>query len=413
MVAGASAKLFSPSTMKLSRRSFLSSVSLAAVASATSHASSVSRTAKNSNNSFDPWIEVDKKALLQNVQTVSALAKSRPVIAVVKNNAYGLGLEYAGPILENSTSVVALAVVKTDECFTLLKAGVKKPIMLMALPNSEQDEFELVRNGVQLCVFDKDCRKRLESYASKMGTRIKVHAYIDTGMSRIGRRFNQAGPWLSELTASRSIEVVSTFTDLTEDNAYDLEQVDRLKKVVLQTPSLNCKLHAASSYHAFHAPNTHLDWIRPGMALFGGYPDEARESQGKLVPSCRLKARVVRVEQLQKGDSVSYGRKFIAEQPTWIATLPVGHTDGYPRQAVKGARVLIGNETYPVIGAVSASHTIVNLGDERKVNEGDTAIFLGPDHPDIHPNRVAEIAGVSVYDIYMHLNPLIPKFILE
>ena len=120
----------------------------------------------------------------------------------------------------------------------------------------------------------------------------------------------------------------------------------------------------------FDIPEAHLDMVRPGMALYGGYPNDPHEQRlkGTLRCTVRLKARVVRVERLRAGDSVSYGRNYIADKPTWVATIPVGHTDGYPRRAVEGARVLIGARTYPAIGAVSASHTIVEVGSE---DEGD------------------------------------------
>jgi alanine racemase len=121
----------------------------------------------------------------------------------------------------------------------------------------------------------------------------------------------------------------------------------------------------------------------------------------------------VRVEQLRPGDSVSYGRNYVAERPTWIATLPVGHADGYPRSAVNGCRIVINGAAYPVIGAVSASHTIVELGAEQTVNVGDEATLVGPDRPEIHPNTVAGQAGVSVYDILMHLSAGLPKSVVS
>jgi alanine racemase len=102
----------------------------------------------------------------------------------------------------------------------------------------------------------------------------------------------------------------------------------------------------------------------------------------------------------------------VADRPVWTATLPVGHTDGYPRRAVDGARVLIGSRLYPVIGAVSASHCIVELGDEPAVSVGDVATLLGPDHPEIHPNALATTTGTSVYDRTMHLNPTLPRVLV-
>ncbi len=117
----------------------------------------------------------------------------------------------------------------------------------------------------------------------------------------------------------------------------------------------------------------------------------------------------MRVERLEKGDGVSYGRNYVATRPTWIATLPVGHADGYPRAAVKGCQVAIGRRLFPVIGAVSASHTIVELGDERLAEVGDVATLVGGDDPAIHPNEIAKRAGISVYDVLMHLNPELPR----
>jgi alanine racemase len=149
------------------------------------------------------------------------------------------------------------------------------------------------------------------------------------------------------------------------------------------------------------------------MSLYGGYPDKFDEERtiAELKPAFRLRARVVRTDRLRTGDSVSYGRQYVASKPTWIATIPLGHGDGYSRNAVKGAKVLIGDRLYPVIGAVSASHSIIEVGDAESVRIGDIATYLGPDRPEIHPNEVARITG-SVYDLLMHLNPSLPRIVV-
>ena len=151
--------------------------------------------------------------------------------------------------------------------------------------------------------------------------------------------------------------------------------------------------------------------VRPGISLFGAYPsNQGVEAEiAELQPAGRLKARVVRVEKLRPGDSVSYNRGWVAQEPTWVATIPIGHSDGYPREAVQGAKVLINERLYPPIGAVSASHTIVEVGSEEEVRIGDVATLMGPDHPEIHPNMIASRTGRSVYDILMHLNGALPK----
>jgi alanine racemase len=108
---------------------------------------------------------------------------------------------------------------------------------------------------------------------------------------------------------------------------------------------------------------------------------------------------------------VSYGRRYVAGRPTWIATLPVGHADGYTSRSVNGGRVLIGEQLYPVIGTVSASHTIVEIGDEPRVRVGDIATLVGPDSPEIMPNGIAQTVGESAYNVMMHLNPDLPRIV--
>ncbi|MGH7713171.1 MAG: alanine racemase, partial [Gemmatimonadaceae bacterium] len=159
----------------------------------------------------------------------------------------------------------------------------------------------------------------------------------------------------------------------------------------------------------WHIPEAHLDAVRPGLAVYGGYVSAEAQSRGELKAAYRLRAPVVRVARLEAGEGVSYHRRWKATEPTWVATLPVGHVDGYPSGAVKGCEVLIGERVYPVIGTVSASHTIIALGTESTVKVGDVATLVGPDHPAIHPNEVAKRAAWSEYNMFMHLNPLLKR----
>ena len=173
-------------------------------------------------------------------------------------------------------------------------------------------------------------------------------------------------------------------------------------------------LHAASSNAIFHFPESALNMVRPGIGLYGAYPTfpEKEKEIAELKVAYRLNARVVRVEQIRIGDSVSYGRNYVAEKPVWIATLPIGHADGYWRNAVKGAKVYINGNLYPVIGAVSASHTILEIGEQPAVKVGDLATLVGPDHPEIHPSHLSSVTGTSVYDVLMHMSSRLPKVVV-
>lgn len=361
---------------------------------------------------FDPWLEISAAAIRRNVSAISGRAGGRPVLAVIKNNAYGLGLETVGPVLEAHEQVSGLAVVKVDEALRLRDAGVTKPVLLMGHFTPEEG-IELAARDVRLAPFGDDAPQLLEQVVRGAQKPVAVHFYVDTGMSRLGMPYHQALPWMERVAATRGVRVEGTFMTFTEDDAFDPEQLQRFAALVSDARARGVpvgRLHAASSHALFLRPQAHLDLVRPGLALYGAYPSEVPQSaRTGLQPACRLRARVVRVQQLRPGDSVSYGRAYVAQTPTWIATIPVGHSDGYPRSAVKGCEVLIGGRLYRVIGAVSASHTIVEVGAERSVQVGDVATFVGPDDPAILPNTVASRAGVSVYDILMHLSAELPK----
>ena len=128
----------------------------------------------------------------------------------------------------------------------------------------------------------------------------------------------------------------------------------------------------------------------------------------ELRPALALKARVIYVKRLSRGESAGYERAYVAANDVWIATLPVGHADGYPRAAAKGGRVKIGGAFYPVIASVSASHTIVEIGTEPRVREGEVATLFDAG-PDSRPEDLGAATGASVYDLTMHLGALLPR----
>jgi alanine racemase len=400
--------------MPVSRREFVAGVAATPVLASMSAAGRAATT-QISPDRFDPWLEIDSAALRKNVAVVSGLANKRPILAVIKNNAYGLGLTTVASVLDPLPQIKGFAVVKADAAIALRDAGIRKPVLLMGLI-SDQDGEELLRRDIQLSICTDDSASRIVRAARKAGRAATAHIYLDTGMSRMGIPYYRAMPVLSELRGL-GIKIEGTFTGFTEESDFDREQLGRFIDISNTARANGVELgslHAASSHAVFNYADSHLDLVRPGIALFGAYPSdfESEQAIATLTPAVQMKARIVRVEQLRAGDSVSYGRNFIAEKPTWIATVPAGHTDGMPREAVNGAHVVVNDTPYPVIGAVSASHTIIELGSERSVDIGDVATMLGSNHPAIHPNKLADATGTSVYDRLMHLNPTLPKVLV-
>lgn len=385
----------------ISRRQFLATSALGALVTPRLLRGQLAR-------SFDPWLEIDAAALRHNAEYLARRAGGRPIIAVAKNNAYGLGLEVAGPILDGLTQVTMLAVVRPDEALALRRANVRKPILLMG-PASEEELLELVPLGVIQSPYRSAAPQILGRVAGRLGQTVRVHAYIDTGMHRMGMPVAEAAPWVASLAQTRGVRVEGAFTELVEDLEFDRAQTQQLLRLRGALEERGVKLsvlHAASSDAVLHATTeSYLDAIRPGLALYGGYVSDRSRTEGGLRPAYRLKARVIRVDHLGAGEGVSYHRRWKTDAPAWIATLAVGHVDGYPSGAVKGCEILVRGKLFPVVGTVSASHTVIALGAERAVDVGDEAILIGPDDPALHPNEVAKRAGYSEYNMFMHLSP--------
>jgi alanine racemase len=366
-------------------------------------------------NSFDPWIEIDRNAYRHNVREASRLAGGRPILAVVKNNAYGLGDRAVGPLLADFPEVGGIACVRVEEALAMRAAGVTKPIVVMA-EGSEEEMEELARQDVLPTVWLDDAPQRLERISRRMGRPVPVQLFLDTGMGREGMPYQRARPWIEKLCRSESVQVNATYTMFAHDIDFDREQLARFEQLLEWARRSGLPLgtlHAAPTFELFHLPEAHFDMVRPGNALFGNYPSgEGVRDQADLKTVFRLKVRVVRVERLEPGESAGFYRTFVTDKPTWIALLPVGRTDGYPSAANGTCEVLIGGRLYPVAGGVNSAHTILEIGADKTVEVGDVATLIGPDHPAILPHTVAERAGVRFLGIIQSMNPRLPRKVL-
>src|ERR1043166_8462035 len=397
--------------MIISRRELLAGAAVAAAGTRVTEASPPHAPGPAPRQSLDPWLEIDAAALAHNVAAVSTMAGGRPIIAVVKNNAYGLGLETAGRLLAMQERVFGLGVVRASEAHALRAGGVREPGVLMGPATDEEaleraradvrlapyttdeEALELARADVRLAPYAEADRARWLRMASRLGRPVGVHLYVDTGMHRMGMPHDLVLPWLDDAPLRRALRIEGAFTELTEDNDFDIEHAGRPRSPAGRPRAAGValgRLHATSS-DAIVRPTaeTFLDLLRPGLALYGGYPTEESRTRGGLRPAYRLKARVIRLDRLAPGEGVSYHRRYTASEPTVTATLGIGHVDGYPAGAVKGCEVLIRERLHPVIGTVSASHTVVALAAESRVEVGDGVTLVGPDRPSLHPHEVA------------------------
>src|SRR5215470_15529806 len=357
--------------MKYSRRTFLEAgLALPAVLHSAPKLAAARPASPGSSqdSSFDPWVEIHRDNLRHNVAEISRRVSGRPILAVIKNNGYGMGAVNIAQLLEPQPEIFGFAVVKLHEAFSLRDAGIRKPILLLG-PFDEQNLADAVARGILPMVY------------------------------------TALGPVLDKIAA--------TMMTFTEDPDFDQEQLRRFSETCTALEKEGIVLgrkHAASSFPLFQHPDAFFDMVRPGMAIYGIYSQNEFRHLGTmdLRPAISLKARVIYAKKMQKGDSAGYNRAYMAKDDVWVATVPVGHADGWPRIAAKGAKIRINGDLYPVIATVSASHAIIEIGSEEKVKISDTATFFDAQHGS-RPEDVSESCGASVYDLTMHLNPLLPR----
>jgi len=362
---------------------------------------------------IDPWIEIDPAAFRTNVSFLAWLS-GKPIVAVVKCNGYGLDHRVVGPLLNSSPEISTFAVVTVEEAIQLRDSGVTKPILLLGdfFPSAQA---ELADRDITLAVYTPDAPERLARMAAASGRPVKVHPYIDTGFHRLGMNVRKAGPWIEELANSASVEITGTMTELTQQMDFDKEQIRLFRAFGDEMSSRGVRLgpmHAAASHGIINHPEGRFDMIRPGNLLYG-IPASASddEASSEVEVSFRLKARIIRIVELQEGESVGYSRGFAPDRETDVAIIKCGRTDGYVYRNTGGEAVaLINGAAYPLVSDVNSSHCYADLGKNHGIERLDEVTLIGPEDG-IRPQDLARIASRSRYESF-NLNPRMPKVVV-
>jgi alanine racemase len=403
-------------SMKLKRRDFLLFSGLSVVSSGNiKNISSpfINSHSKKENNVVpESWIELNTKNIKWNLHKVKNKVKT-PVMGVIKANAYGHGLVEFGKELEN-LGIHSLMVCKLQEAVKLREVGVTCPVYNFG-PVFHENTDILVKHNISQFLHSGEY-ENMSQKAEKLGAQIKVHIHIDTGMNRMGIPYQKALSVIQRAYQLKGLSLTGISTTLCEDPQTDKVQIQRLQSVYKQARKLGIQLkirHAASSAGIFESESYYLDMVRPGIALYGYYPNSKtrKEDSLSLRPVLEFKSKVVDVKTLQPGESVSYHRAYKAKKKEKIAVVPVGYSDGYPHPASQNAKVLIKGKKYPVLNTVTANHMEVLLESDSNISPGDEVILIGSQSKEkITADDVAEWAGISNYKALIGLNPLIPKF---
>ncbi len=334
------------------------------------------------------WAEVDLDAIAHNIKEIRKITNpNAQIMAVVKADAYGHGfLEVTKTLLENGADRLAVAVLQEGK--QLRSRGVKVPILILGA-SSEESVEDLINFDITPSVFAFDFAKALSYEAERKEKVTKIHIKIDTGMSRIGFLAGENNEEIVEEILKISklpyIEIEGIFSHFATSDEYDktytLLQYDRFMDVCnkLEEKGLHIPIrHICNSAGIMMYPEMHLDMVRPGVILYGMYPsNEVDKSRLDLIPAMTLKSTITHIKEVEAGRGVSYGKEYITDKRTKIATVPIGYADGYLRKLAKEGKMIVRGMKVPVIGRICMDQCMIDVTNVHNIDKGDEVIIFG------------------------------------
>ncbi len=363
------------------------------------------------------WAEINLSALRHNISAIkSRVADGAKFCAVVKADAYGHGaVAVAREAVAQGADYLAVAVL--SEAVKLREAGFTTPILILG-PTQPQEADVVVRYRITQAVFTVEQAAALAAAALRQHTHAKVHLVVDTGMGRIGVRPGNAGAVAAAIAGLPGIWLEGMFSHFasadSKDKMYAAEQFRRFQEAVAAVEARGIKLelrHIANSAAILEMPETHLDMVRAGIILYGLWPSDEVEHVIDLRPVMKVKARLSCVKDYHPGETVSYGRTFMAAREMRVGTLPVGYADGYTRLYAGKAVVEIKGQRVPVVGRICMDQCMVDVTDVNGARVGDEAVLFGS--PTLTADEAAGWLGTINYEVVCMISPRVPRVYVE
>jgi len=365
------------------------------------------------------WAEIDLDALTFNMRSVSEfVGKGVECMAVVKADAYGHGaIECAKRLDAEGTQIFAVATL--EEGVELRKAGIRRSVLILGgvWPGQETAFFD---HELIPVIFTVDQAEILDAAANAYSKRAKVHLKIDTGMGRVGFRYQEFATVAKRLAELTSIDVegmMSHFAVADDLSASDFTnaQLGRFDEAVETARSFGISpkyLDMANSPGAVAHPDARLGLVRLGGVLYGLGGDvlPAGIDLPQLRPVMSLRSRVALVKKIERGETIGYGRTFVADRDSVIATIPIGYQDGLPRVLSNRGRMIVGGKYAPIIGRVSMDWTTVDVTDIPNAQGGDIVTIIGSDGEcEIRAEDLAKLTDTISYEITCGIGSRVPR----
>ena len=338
--------------------------------------------------------------------------------AVVKANGYGHGaVQAAQGALAGGARQIAVAT--AAEAMDLRAGGIDAPLLIMGAISHEELPDVLAAEAEIVAWDERFVEQVTSALAGRVapGPPVRIHVKLDTGMRRLGTREPERAMQVAERVADGDPALVlagamTHFATADEDPEFVAVQLSRFEPFVaaLRRRWPELVVHAANSAATLTEPRSHFDLVRCGIAIYGCDPMNSDPERHGLEPALELTSYVAAVKRALGGDSVGYGRKFIAQSETWIATLPIGYGDGIRRAYTNNCEVLVGGRRYPLVGTVSMDNITLNLGAETSVSVGDRATIIGVDGDERQTaEQLARRIDTINYEVVCGISARVPR----
>lgn len=363
------------------------------------------------------YAEIDLDAISRNARAVrQAVGSKTKIMAVVKADGYGHGAVMSARAVNKTVDAFAVATI--EEAIELRENGIDKEILILGYILPDYYDFAL-KYDISLTVFTFEMAKALSDCAKQSGKTAKIHIAVDTGMGRIGFfPTEESADEIKKISLLENLEIDGLFSHFATadeaDKEYSRSQIEKYNALynMLKKRGVDIKLrHICNSAGTTELPDCLMDMVRMGIIMYGLYPsDEVDKSRISLEGAMSIKSSVVYIKTIKPGESVSYGRRYIAKRDTVVATIPVGYADGYPRQVSNKSRVLINGEYAPVIGNVCMDQMMVDVTDIKNVSVGDDVILVGRQgNNEVTFEEIAALAGTINYEIICGIGKRVPR----
>jgi alanine racemase len=369
-------------------------------------------------------------AIAENVRIINKILDGKSkIMAIVKADAYGHGATFVARELAEC-GVDFFGVSSLDEAMQLRENGINQNVLILGYTNPVEENIKkLIKYNIIQMVFDFDYVKTISKIAGICGESIKIHIKIDTGMNRIGFRYtskNKDNDIVAKIKEMKSLdniicEGICTHFALADEKKsnFTREQVELFQELLDMLEKENIYFdikHAANSGGTINFKNTHFDYVRPGLILYGLYPSKSMAAECEnigLVPTMQLKTIISQIHEVKKGETVSYGRTYIAgEKDIVAATLPIGYADGFSRLLSNSASVIVNGKQVPVIGRVCMDQTMIDITNCENVKVGDIVTVFGYDEGSgehITVEHVADMMETINYEVVCLIGKRVPR----